>query len=304
MRRLPVVLFLFVLVVLAGRSPARPARTAEEHGRRPTGGSHTRIPMGSHVTAPALIAFDGANAVMRDGNVSAHFHTGGVAIAAVRGGSGWGLHWGLADGAPAEMCPRRPLPGRVHSFVGDPSRWATNQATYGAMEWRDVQPGVDLDVESRVHGLKYTLRGVIGDRVRLRYAGAQSLRVDDDASAISVVTGLGEVREDGLVVTQDGQPVSARYEVLGADEYAIVLGEHDATRPIEIDPTITWSSFLGGLVGQAEGRTDEGRAIAVDSAGNVYVAGTTAATDFPGAGGFDALLQNLYKLGREAQEKA
>jgi hypothetical protein len=54
------------------------------------------------------------------------------------------------------------------------------------------------------------------------------------------------------------------------------------------DGRVIWSSYLGGNDARVTGSAkfmgtsaDEARAIAVDAAGNVYVAGTTSSTDFP-----------------------
>src|SRR5262249_7782756 len=48
----------------------------------------------------------------------------------------------------------------------------------------------------------------------------------------------------------------------------------DRTRPLIIDPTLAYSTYLGG------GGIDSGSGIAVDSLGNAYVAGTTGSPDF------------------------
>ena len=46
-------------------------------------------------------------------------------------------------------------------------------------------------------------------------------------------------------------------------------------RPLIIDPVLVYSTYLGGS------GFDQGYAIAVDSLGNAYVTGQTAAIDFP-----------------------
>lgn len=58
------------------------------------------------------------------------------------------------------------------------------------------------------------------------------------------------------------------------------LGPHDSNRAIVIDPSIsiTYSSFLGGS------GADSANSIAIDSAGKVYLGGTTTAADFPETG--------------------
>ena len=57
------------------------------------------------------------------------------------------------------------------------------------------------------------------------------------------------------------------------------VGEYDASAPLIIDPVLEYSTFLGGSF------ADQGRDIAVDSAGNAYVVGTTS-SDFPTANAF------------------
>jgi hypothetical protein len=53
------------------------------------------------------------------------------------------------------------------------------------------------------------------------------------------------------------------------------LPEYDGSRPLVIDPTLDYSTYLGG-----SGR-DQGFGIAVDSTGNAYVTGETTSANFP-----------------------
>src|SRR5204862_4299756 len=52
-------------------------------------------------------------------------------------------------------------------------------------------------------------------------------------------------------------------------------GEYDKTKPLTIDPTLVYSTYLGSS------GADVGSAIAVDSTGAAYVAGTSKYTDLP-----------------------
>jgi uncharacterized protein (TIGR03437 family) len=66
--------------------------------------------------------------------------------------------------------------------------------------------------------------------------------------------------------------------------YGFEVGEYDRSRELVIDPAVlVYCGFLGGA------GSDQGRGIAVDNAGNVYVAGFTDSTEasFPVAGGPD-----------------
>ncbi len=257
--------------------------------RHAAGGLSREIAEKIAVPIAAAARGDRAPYVMRDRNVSAFFAPGGkVALALATATRGWGLHWSPVGARPVEPEPQEQLPGRVNSFVGDPSTWKTDMPTYARLVYRDILPGVDEVVESRGHGIEYSFHAAPGadlTSLRLRYEGAEEVRVVDHGSALEVVTGMGTLREDGLHCYQGDAAIEARYEGLGGNEYTIRLGAYDPSLTLVIDPTISWSSFLGGAASGTA--SDTGSAIAVDSAGAVYVAGYTYSSDFPTTGGFD-----------------
>jgi len=53
------------------------------------------------------------------------------------------------------------------------------------------------------------------------------------------------------------------------------VGPHDRTRPLVIDPSLVYSTYLGGSA------NDYGAGIAVDASGNAYVSGGTYSANFP-----------------------
>src|SRR5207245_2078412 len=63
------------------------------------------------------------------------------------------------------------------------------------------------------------------------------------------------------------------------------VGSYDATQPLVIDPTLDYSSYLGGT------GADFGTAIAVDSAGDAYVTGYTVSANFPTNGPLQGTIQ-------------
>src|SRR5207253_1131168 len=60
------------------------------------------------------------------------------------------------------------------------------------------------------------------------------------------------------------------------------IPNYDKTKPLVIDPTLIYSTYLGGS------GADFGFAIAVDSSGNAYVTGATHSPDFPVANAFQS----------------
>ncbi|OPY69632.1 MAG: Beta-propeller repeat protein [Syntrophorhabdus sp. PtaU1.Bin002] len=69
--------------------------------------------------------------------------------------------------------------------------------------------------------------------------------------------------------------IQGRFVLLDKTTYGFELGPYDKSQPLVIDPTLVYSTYLGGYY------ADHAYGIAVDSSGNMYVAGDTLATDFP-----------------------
>jgi hypothetical protein len=103
--------------------------------------------------------------------------------------------------------------------------------------------------------------------------------VTDDGGILLIMDG-GEIRQPQPVVYQASgaskRAVSARYVLDGAGALRVEVGDYDRSRPLTIDPLLVYSQFIGGSESD-----DYGRAVAVDTAGAIYVAGETDADDFP-----------------------
>jgi hypothetical protein len=117
------------------------------------------------------------------------------------------------------------------------------------------------------------------DRIRLQFGGASDLALDSDG-ALRLHSRAGELRFPAPVVYQEiaGQRrrVAAKYVILPRHQVAFHLASYDRTQPLVIDPTIVYSSLIGGEMGATTAYS-----VAVDGAGNTYIAGTTNSADFP-----------------------
>jgi hypothetical protein len=80
--------------------------------------------------------------------------------------------------------------------------------------------------------------------------------------------------------------IDGQYVLRGDNRIAFQLAHYDRSRPVVIDPTLAYSTYLGGNTnGFPPG--DQGNGIAVDALGNAYVTGSTVSSNFPiTAGGF------------------
>src|SRR5262249_35598550 len=105
----------------------------------------------------------------------------------------------------------------------------------------EVWPGVRLSLQAHGNNVeKLFTVGPAADpaRIRMRVAGARSLRVNE-AGALVASTGLGEVTFIRPVAYQehDGvrRTVAVAYRAKGR-QYGFTLGAHDPTLPVVIDP--------------------------------------------------------------------
>src|SRR5262249_40683772 len=71
-------------------------------------------------------------------------------------------------------------------------------------------------------------------------------------------------------------PVKSHYR-LSQGAVGIEVGEYDRDAELIVDPTIVYSTHLGGS------QTDQATGVAVDPGGAVYVTGYTTSIEFPGA---------------------
>ena len=78
------------------------------------------------------------------------------------------------------------------------------------------------------------------------------------------------------------KPVSSRYVLSGDRGYGFAVGSYERGRELVIDPTLSYSTFLGGA------SHEFGSGIQVDASGNAYVTGFTQSPTFPTTtGAFD-----------------
>jgi hypothetical protein len=201
----------------------------------------------------------------------------------------------LIDSNPAAQAHGvDPLPGIASYFLGnDPSTWRTHIPTYARVQYQDVYPGIGLVYYGNPQQLEYDFvvgPGADPSQIRLRFAGAESLLVDAEGELVVeaaervLLLGKPVVYQN---VAGDRREVAASFVVHGT-EVSFSLGSYDRSRPLVIDPVLSYSTFLGGSGGQSG---DYGNGIAVDAAGNVYVTGYAWSPDFPTANALQPTLR-------------
>lgn len=175
------------------------------------------------------------------------------------------------------------LSGKVNYFLGkDPASWRTNVPIYARVRYEDIYPDIDLVFYGTQRHLEYDFvvaPGADFRRIALSFQGADRMHVDA-AGDLVLETAAGALRQRRPVIYQLGadgrrQPIAGGYEIKDANRVGFQVAAHDARRPLVIDPLLDYSTYLGGS------GNDQGLDIAVDDAGETYVAGLTSSTDFP-----------------------
>jgi hypothetical protein len=182
----------------------------------------------------------------------------------------------------------RPIFTRVNYIFGDGHEIAP-PAVFQRVHYSGVYPRIDLAYYGYAGRLEYDFivaPGADTHKIRLALDGAQSVVVGENGDLVAQV-GEQQVRWQKplayQIIAGKKHMVEARYKADGG-QFNFELGAYDRGRKLVIDPVLSWSTYLGGSTpspGNLEPTFDVVEAVAVDSAHNVYVAGTTSSTDFP-----------------------
>jgi ASPM-SPD-2-Hydin domain-containing protein/beta-propeller repeat-containing protein len=174
---------------------------------------------------------------------------------------------------------------KTNYFIGnDTKKWHTEVPSYARVKYVGIYPGVDLVFYGNQRRLEYDFivaPGADPRAIRLDLEGVRKLRINTHGDVVLSVAG-GEVVLQKPVVYQ--MVKGERHEIVGG--YALAKGHrvtfsvpaYDRNEPLILDPVLNYSTYLGGTSGEGFA---PGLGIAVDAAGNAFVAGTTTSTDFP-----------------------
>jgi hypothetical protein len=138
--------------------------------------------------------------------------------------------------------------GQANFFIGqDPGAWRTGLPAYQEIRYRQLYPGIDLVYLGSSGQLKSEFRVAPGADPRLiRIAYSAAVAIDADGCLHA-----GGLRENAPVVYQEtarGRVVSieGHYRLLDARTVGFEISAYDPALPLVIDPTISYSTYLGG----------------------------------------------------------
>jgi len=207
------------------------------------------------------------------------------------------------------------LPGKANYFIGqDPAKWRTNVPTYAKVQYENIYPGIDLLYYGNQRQLEYDFvvaPGANPEKIVLGFRGADEFEIEARGELVLHTTG-GDIRQHKPIIYQDidgvRREIAGGYVRKGVNRVGFEVAVYDASRPLIIEPVLSYSTYLGGRsngpdcgCGKDVFKTklnpagsalvystylggndfDAGNGISVDAGGNAYVTGTTKSTNFP-----------------------
>jgi beta-propeller repeat-containing protein len=177
------------------------------------------------------------------------------------------------------------LPGKANYFIGnDPKKWRSNVPTYAQVKYSDVYPGIDLVYYGNQGELEYDFVVAPGkdpNVIGLRFQASGELHIDTNGDLVLPTQGVRFIKPQ-LYQEYKGvrRVIEGRYDLLAENTLHFLVGDYDRSKPLIIDPVLTYSTYLGGSIG------DSAKGIAVDASQNAYVIGDTTSPDFPTVNAF------------------
>ena len=211
------------------------------------------------------------------------------------------LRMGLAGANPAPAIDGVDrMPGNVNYLIGnDPHKWHTDVPTYAQVKYQGLYPGVDLVFYGNQRHLEYDFvvaPGANPKSIALNIEGAQKLGINSRGDLLMSVRGGRVVLQKPLMyqeVNGTRREVAGSYAIASDHRIGFAVSGYDRTQPLTIDPVLTYSTYLGG----SGTFGDFASGIALDAAGDAYVAGTTYSDDFPQQSGLGITPTDIAALG-------
>jgi hypothetical protein len=217
-------------------------------------------------------------------------HSPSTAASQVPSSSSRTIHIKFVDANQAvEIKGLEELSGTVNYFVGnDESKWKTDISTYRKVNYNGIYSGIDLVFYGTNHKLEYDFvvkPGADPREIRLALDGVDSVNIDKNGALI-LSSGADAIVFKIPLIYQASKygnkqiagsylPEHSAVQGQGKTTVSFKLGAYDRSKPLIIDPVLDYSTYLGGIDG------DWASGVAVNSAGEAYVVGTTSSPDFP-----------------------
>lgn len=218
-------------------------------------------------------------------------------------------------GGSANPRPQMQGTGKLESksnyFIGnDPAKWHADIANYSKVQYDELYPGIALvfysNNEARMEFDFIVAPGADYRQIRMAFDGADRIRLDEQGN---LVLELGEdaVYQRRPRVHQEinggAVEVPGEFVISPQNEVAFRIGEYDLSKTLVIDPSLAYSTYLGGTTADYASSHHQ---LAVDGGGCAYMVGSTSGS-FPTVSAFqptyggssDAFVAKLNSAGSQ-----
>ncbi|MEW6126789.1 MAG: SBBP repeat-containing protein [Acidobacteriota bacterium] len=199
-------------------------------------------------------------------------------------------------------------PGKSNYLLGKTRQaWITDVPHYAQVRYTSIYPGIDLIYYGNQRQLEYDFivaPGVNPQTIMLAFEGANEIGINAQGELTMKVSGRALRQPKPFIYQEvDGmkREIAGGFVLMAENRVGFQVGDYDHSQPLIIDPTLVYSTFLGG------NGEEIGNGITVDASGSAYVTGRTASLNFPitsgalqtGSGGapFDAFVTKLSPAG-------
>jgi gliding motility-associated-like protein len=184
------------------------------------------------------------------------------------------------------LTTKNKMDGYKNYYIGnDPSKWASNVNSYGAVQYENLYPNIDLEIYTSVSQIKYDFivkKGGNANQIKINYEGAQSLFIDEKGN-LTVVLSNGEVKESKPVAFQNKNGkqsiVACNYKLNGTEVTFEFPKGYDSSVDLIIDPVLIFSTLTGSSA------DNWGFTATYDSQGNAYGGGIAFSAGYPTSAG-------------------
>ncbi len=177
---------------------------------------------------------------------------------------------------------------RLNYITGrDPRNWNVGVASVAEVRFTEIYPGIAVVYHAHAHDLEFDINvspGADWRRIAIDFPGSRNIHIDSRGDAI-----VDNVRIRHPDVSQAGQHLEGHFVLADRNRLRFAVAGVDSRAPLLIDPVVVYATLAGG------DDADQATGIALDSAGNAYVAGFTASSNFPTRAAFQGARAGVSK---------
>lgn len=201
------------------------------------------------------------------------------------------------------VCGELEIEYKCNFFKGnDPSKWRADVPNFEEIRYVDIYPGIDLRFYGKANQLEYDFivsPGADYRQIRFQFENPEALALKSNGDLQIGLGGIGLTERTPVIYQEiDGlrQIVVGQFSQYGERQFGFSVADPvNPEVPLVIDPSLAWSTYLGGSVELPFPyipRGEEGNSIAVGADGSVFVTGSTPCSDFPMMNPLDNILDD------------